>query len=182
MNFVHWHLLLNHLPVMGTAFGVLLLLLATVRRNDELKRLSLWVFVLAALAALPAYLTGEPAESVVEHLPNVAENLIERHESWALISLLATGLTGVAALAGWFAYRRAERLPNWLTAGALALALVTSGFMAWTANLGGQIRHPEIASNFNASGTPANPGTQAPTKDDDDKEQEDDKRGEHDDD
>jgi len=181
MNFVHWHLLLNHLPVLGTAFGVLILLLATVRRNDELKRLSLWVFVLAALAALPAYLTGEPAESVVEHLPNVAENLIERHEEWAFISLLATGLTGLAALAAWFVYRRAERLPNWLTAGALGLALLTSGLMAWTANLGGQIRHPEIATNFNANATQANPAAQSSKRaDDDDKEH--DEHDEHDDD
>ena len=149
MNFAHWHLLLNHLPVLGTAFGVVLLLLATWRKSDELKRLSLWVFVLAAVAAIPAYLTGEPAEGMIEHMPNVAENLIERHEEWALISLLATGLTGLAALAGWFAYRRAEHLPNWLTSGALVLALTTSTLMGWTANLGGQIRHPEIAAALN---------------------------------
>lgn len=159
MNFAHWHLLLNHLPVLGTALGTLVLLTALLKRSDELKRLSLWVFVLAAVAAVPAYLTGEPAEGVIERLPNVAENLIERHEGWALISLVATGLTGALALLGWFAYRKAERLPQWLSAGALALALLTSGLMAWTANLGGQIRHPEIvatnAAQLNEAGQPA---------------------------
>jgi uncharacterized membrane protein len=159
MNFAHWHLLLNHLPVLGTAFGTLVLLTALLKRNDELKRLSLWIFVLAALAAVSAYLTGEPTEGVIERLPNVAGNLIERHEDWALISLVATGLTGALALVGWFAYRKAERLPQWLSAGALALALVTSGLMAWTANLGGQIRHPEIvaanAAQLNETGQPS---------------------------
>lgn len=174
MNFAHWHLLLNHLPVLGTAFGTLVLLTALLKRSDELKRLSLWVFVLAALAAVPAYLTGEPAEGVIERLPNVAENLIERHEDWALISLVATSLTGALALVGWFVYRKAERLPQWLSAGALALALVTSGLMAWTANLGGQIRHPEIVAanaavlNEKEAGQPSGKSGQAEHKDDKD--------------
>lgn len=171
MNFAHWHLLLNHLPVLGTAFGTLVLLTALLKRSDELKRLSLGVFVLAALAAVPAYLTGEPAEGVIERLPNVAENLIERHEDWALISLVATGLTGALALVGWFAYRKTERLPQWLSAGALGLALVTSGLMAWTANLGGQIRHPEIvaanAAQLNETSQPSDK-SKAEHKDDKD--------------
>lgn len=155
MNYAHWHLLLNHLPVLGTAFGTLLLLTALAKKSDELKRISLGIFVAAALAAIPAYLTGEPAENVIERLPNVAENLIERHEEWAFISLIAIGLTGTAALLGIFVYRQAAQLPQWLTAGALALALVTSGLMGWTANLGGKIRHPEIVATIQ---TPAKSG------------------------
>lgn len=178
MNFAHWHLLLNHLPVLGTAFGTLLLLTGLLKRSDELKRLSLWVFVLAAVVAVPAYLTGEPAESVIERLPNVAENLIERHEDWALISLLATGLTGIVALLGWFSYRKAERLPQWLSAGALGLALVTSGLMAWTANLGGQIRHPEIvaanAGQLNQAGQTSDKPNQAARQDHKDNKDDDD--------
>jgi asparagine N-glycosylation enzyme membrane subunit Stt3 len=60
MNWAHIHLSLNHLPVVGTFFGVLLLLLALLRKSEELKRVSLGVFVLTALLALPVYFTGEP--------------------------------------------------------------------------------------------------------------------------
>jgi hypothetical protein len=49
-------------------------------KSEELKKMSLWVFVLVALVALPVYLTGEPAEEVVEHLPGVAESFIESYE------------------------------------------------------------------------------------------------------
>jgi len=62
MNWAHIHLSLNHLPVVGIIFGVLLLLLALLRKSEELKRVSLGVFVLTALIALPVYFTGEPAE------------------------------------------------------------------------------------------------------------------------
>jgi hypothetical protein len=81
MNWAYVHLALNHLPVIGAIFGVLLLLLALLRKSEELKRVSLGVFVITALLALPIYFTGEPAEEVVEHLPGVAEPLIERHEN-----------------------------------------------------------------------------------------------------
>ncbi len=150
MNGAHLHLLLNHLPVLGTAFGLLLLLFALLRKSDEIKRVSLGVFVFTALSAGAAYLTGEPAEEAVEKLPGVAEALIGQHEDAALIALVVAGVTGGVALLGLILFRRAEKLPVWVVAAALVLALATGGLMARAANLGGQIRHPEIRADFNA--------------------------------
>jgi hypothetical protein len=150
MNWAHVHLMLSHLPVVGTIFGVLLLLLALLRKSEELKRVSLGIFVLTALLAPPVYFTGEPAEKVVEHLPGVAEPLIERHENAALFALLMAGGAGAVALAGLILFRRAEKLPGWIVAVTLVLSLATSGLMGWTANLGGQIRHTEIRTDFKA--------------------------------
>jgi uncharacterized membrane protein len=150
MNWAHIHLLLSHLPVVGTIFGVLLLLLALARKSEELKRVSLGVFVFTALLALPVFFTGEPAEKVVEHLPGVAEPLIERHEDAALFALLMAGGAGVVALAGLILFRRTEKLPGWIVSAMLVLSLATSGLMGWTANLGGQIRHTEIRAVFTA--------------------------------
>ena len=148
MNWAHVHLMLTHLPVIGTIFGVLLLLLALLKKSEELKRVSLGIFVLTALLALPVYFTGEPAEKVVEHLPGVAEPMIERHEDAALFALLTAGGAGVVALAGLILFRRAEKLPGWIVAATLVLSLATSGLMGWMANLGGQIRHTEIRTGF----------------------------------
>jgi uncharacterized membrane protein len=150
MNWAHVHLLLSHLPVIGTIFGVLLLLLALLRKSEELKRVSLGVFVLTALISLPVYFTGEPAEEMVEHLPGVAESLIDRHKDAALFALLMAGAAGIVALAGLILFRRSERLPGWVVAVALVLSFATSGLMGWAANLGGQIRHTEIRAGFTA--------------------------------
>ena len=113
MNGAYLHLLLNHLPVIGTIFGLLLLLFALLRKSEEVKRVALSVFVLTALAAVPTYLTGEPAEEVAEHLPGVAKALIEQHESAALLALSAALATGVVALAGLFLAWRSKQLPRW---------------------------------------------------------------------
>jgi len=73
MNLAHLHLVLNHLPVLGTGFGLALLIFGLWRRSDELKKTALGVLVLVALAAVPVYLTGEPAEELVQAVPGVSK-------------------------------------------------------------------------------------------------------------
>jgi uncharacterized membrane protein len=148
MNSAHVHLLLNHIPVLGIAFGFLLLAWAMVKKSDQLTKAGFGLFVIAALVTLPVYLTGEPAEEIVGHLPGVAQSIIEQHERAGLFSLIASGVTGVAALTGLILSRGAKSVPRWMAVSVLALSLVTVGVIGWTANLGGQIRHPEIRAGF----------------------------------
>lgn len=146
MNGAHLHLLFNHIPITGIAIGFLLLLFAIVRGSDVLKRGALVILVAAALLTIPLYLSGEPAEEVVERLPGVSKQLIEAHESAAKIALALSELTGIAALIGLVISRGSKVVAKPLALVALLLALGTSGVVAWTANLGGQIRHTEIRS------------------------------------
>jgi uncharacterized membrane protein len=142
MNWPHLHLMLNHIPVLGTVFGLALLGWAVVRRHEPMQRIALATFVIAALAAIPVYLTGGPAEEVVEHLAGTAEQAIEAHEEGALLAFIAIELLGCIALAA-IVFRTA-RFARALTRAVLAMSLVTAGLMARTANLGGAIRHAEL--------------------------------------
>jgi hypothetical protein len=146
MNAIHVHLMLTHVPVLGTVFGLGLLLVALWRRSDEVKKVALGVFVLAALFAVPVYLTGEPAEDGVKGLPGVTKAVIEDHEEAAEVAFTSLVILGVGALAGLFFFRRGKAVPGWFGAGLLAAALVVGGLMIWTANLGGRVRHTEIRS------------------------------------
>lgn len=148
MNLAHVHLILNHIAVVGVVIGLFLLALAILKRSTELKKVSLGVLVVMALMAIPTYMTGEPAEEIVEHLPGVSGAIIEQHEEAALIAVIAIGVLGAFALGGLLLFRRSHTIPNWFTVTALILALVASGLMGWTANLGGQIHHPEARPGF----------------------------------
>jgi uncharacterized membrane protein len=145
MNQGHLHLLLNHLPVVGTLFALLLLACGILRQSAELKKVALWFLVLVALTAIPAFLTGEPAEKLVKGLPGVTEGVIDRHEDFARIALILVLGAGTVALAG-LATLRAKVVPAWFAILVFALSLAAGGALAWTANLGGQIRHTEIRS------------------------------------
>lgn len=143
MTLVHLHLLLNHLPVVGAMFGILLLAIALVRRSSELGKVTLGLFALLGAVSLAVYLTGEPAEEMVEKLPGFSEAITEAHEEAALVATVAMTGFGILALAALGAFRR-RALPRWVTASSLVLALAAGGVMGYTAYLGGQIRHTEI--------------------------------------
>ncbi len=151
MNWAHVHLLINHIPVLGTLFGALLLVFGIVKKNEEIKRVSLGIFVIIAVAALPVYFTGEPAEEIVEHLPGVDESILEEHEESALISFIAVGILGIFAIGTLWRYRRVDTIPNRFVIAGLILSIIVFGLMAWTADLGGKIRHSEIRSESNAA-------------------------------
>jgi hypothetical protein len=146
MNPVHLHLMLTHVPLFGSGIALLLLFVAIWRRSDELKRVSFGLLVLTALLTVPLYFTGEAAEDAVEHLPGVVESTIDPHEDAAKIAFASMLVTGAVALSSFALFRRGRLVPNWFVALVLALTLVTVGMMAWTSNLGGQIRHTEIGS------------------------------------
>lgn len=147
MNVAHLHLLTNHLPVLGTLFGLGLLLFALFRRSNELKKVSLGVFVIVALLAVPPYLSGEPAKHLVQNMPGVSRTFAEQHEDAAQFAFTGIVILGVASLCGLIWFRREKLLPSWFTAIVLLISVGVFGLMAWTANLGGKIRHPEIAGD-----------------------------------
>lgn len=72
--------------------------------------------------------------------------LIEQHEEAAGVALGGVLAVGVVALAGLIWFRGQRLMPAWFGVITLMGALVVSGLMAWTANLGGQVRHTEIRS------------------------------------
>lgn len=144
VNSAHLHLALNHVPVLGILFGTVLLGVGLLRRNDILRRTSLIVFLLAGFAAGAAYLTGEPAEEVVENAAGVSDDQIERHEDAAAVATSGAALLGLAALALLWRSRRADSMASPLLTAVFVLGVLTTGAMAWTANLGGQIHHPEL--------------------------------------
>ena len=152
MNLAHLHLLLNHVPTIGTILGLGLLLVAVAGKSQDLTRASLVVFFGIALLSLPTYVTGTAAQEAIcvakagEPCADtaVSRGLIETHESAAFVALGFVELTGAVAWLGLWQFRRLARLPDSSLALVLVLALATFALMARAATMGGEIRHPEI--------------------------------------
>ena len=116
-------------------------------KNKMATRISLWILLAAGLSAIPVFLSGEGAEEAVEHLPGVLESTIENHEHFAEVSLWI--VIGAASLALLILVKMPGRsIARMLLYPTLALGLVYAGTMAYTAHLGGQIRHSEIRQGF----------------------------------
>jgi glucan phosphoethanolaminetransferase (alkaline phosphatase superfamily) len=162
MSWAHIHLALNHVPVIGLLVVLLLLAVASLRRSTELARVSYALLVLLAATAVVVYLTGEPAEELIENLPGFSDALVEEHEEVALIATTGMAVLGLVALFGLIRFRPPWIAPAWYGRGTLLLALLMGGVMVWTANLGGQIRHTEIRSNGATAG--GAPGSESPAE------------------
>lgn len=150
MNAAHIHLLLNHVPVLGAVFGLLVLGYGYTRGSRDVMKAGLWLLVIVGITGGFVYLTGEPAEELVEDLAGVSEAVLERHEAAALWATIGAGLVGLVALVGLVRWRAGE-LPRRYAGAVLALTLGLTGLMGWTANLGGQVRHAEIRSGSSVS-------------------------------
>jgi hypothetical protein len=153
MNAAHLHLITTHVPVYGTFLGFCLLLLALMKRSEELKRTSLLVFVCAAVLVVPTYLSGPAAaEQMKTVMPGMSLEPGEQHAEVAILALVGSLILGTASLTGLVSFRKRPALPGWFVTLAVVLGLLVSALMGWTANLGGRVRHTEIRHSTSATG------------------------------
>jgi hypothetical protein len=152
MNLAHLHLLLNHFPSIGTIIALGLLLASVVARSGDLKRASLVLFVGIALLTVPVYVTGNAAQAAICvaqrgapcNDPAVSRPTIEAHENAAFLSFAFIELTGGFAWLGLWQYRRRSHLPRRTLMVVMLLSWAALGLVSRAANMGGDIRHPEI--------------------------------------
>ena len=147
MNTAHWHLLLNHLPMVGIVIGTIILAGGFIfKNNPTIKATALGVFVFSALMAIPAFLTGEGAEDVAEKMPGVTNGFIENHEDLGKIFLILAESLGVLAIITFITFRLKSKLTPILFGIVLIVAIGTSVFAKQVGTSGGQVRHTEIRS------------------------------------
>src|SRR5688572_20254041 len=144
MTLTHLHLLLNHVPTVGTALAIALFILSFFRKNDMLRRVSLEAFFIIALITIPAYLSGLSAQIQIMNREGVSNRMIEAHEDAAMFSFVLMQLTGAFAWLALWQSRRVGRAARWTTATIMLLSALTMATTARAANLGGEIRHPEL--------------------------------------
>src|SRR2546421_2890817 len=143
-DLAHVHLLLNHFPTIGTILGLGLLLLAFIRKNDHLKKVSFEVMFLIALATVPVYVSGQAAAEALKGKAGVSAEAIVSHNDAALGSFIMMEITGFFAWLALWRIRRVGRPTTGLTYTVLVLTVLTVAAVARAANMGGDIRHPEI--------------------------------------
>ena len=161
MNLSHIHLLINHLPVIGSMLGGLVLVYAIWKKSNQTKFAAYGVLIISSLGAVISYLTGEAAEELVENIPGVLKDTIEIHEEAAMISLIVLIILGISAVIGIYLTYKNSKYINRVANITLFLSILSFGFIARTGFLGGQIRHTELTTVH-----PINPQFNATEKED----------------
>lgn len=85
MNGAHFHLIVNHLPIIFPVVGIVVLITGLISKSDAIKRTAYMIFVLGAISAIISMASGEEAEEVVEKINDVSNSYIKVHEETAEI-------------------------------------------------------------------------------------------------
>lgn len=149
MNGAHWHLVVNHLPIIFPVVGVIVMITGLISKSEAVKRTAFMIFILGALAAIAAMNTGEGAEEVVEKINGVAENFIGSHEEIAeIFAILSYFLGGISLLGLWASFKQ-KAFSSIISIVTLIFAFVVLFFAKQTGTTGGEIRHTEIRRGNN---------------------------------
>ncbi len=136
MNWEYLHLVTHPfaivLPIVGVAVG----LAGWIAGRDELERYGLISLLIAAVAAVPSYITGISTADEVAARTFVEPGLVQDHRTWA--TWAAIGLVTCGIFAGFsMAQPKDRRLRRFvLIVGALA-----AGLVGYSAFRGGKIVH-----------------------------------------
>jgi uncharacterized membrane protein len=164
MNGAHWHLVVNHLPIIFPLVGVIVLVTGLISKSEAVKRTAFMIFIFGALASIAAMTTGEGAEEVVEKINGVTENYIKSHEERAETFALLSYILGGISLFGLWASFKQKTFSNIVAIAILVFAFVVLYFGKQTGTTGGEIRHTEIR---NGNAVPANENSKAENDEDD---------------
>ena len=155
MNNAHLHMVVNHFPIIGTIFGIGILITGIFLKNNSIKNTAYILFIVAAIFGAFSMGTGEGAEEMVEDFPNIGKAIIHEHEELAEKFALVLYVTGVFALISLIASVKKFRLSKIFSFITLALALISGIMSINVGTSGGEIRHTEIREN-NAVSAPGN--------------------------
>src|SRR5262249_5886324 len=127
MNLAHIHIVINHIPSLGSIAGLLLLAAGIYKKNEEIKQFAYGLLVLITMAVLPTYIPGAEAKKMVSKNRSYAAGMVQLHQNAAMITLLSMTAAGMFAWFGIWEWRRHGRSGSLTTMATLISTMAAVG-------------------------------------------------------
>lgn len=139
------HMLLNHLPIVGLAVALLVLLIGLVTRQAVMQSTGLALVAITAGAAWPVAQYGDAAyPAIYDGLDGHGRAWLDHHADVAETWLPVMYATTVAAIAALLAGAVKRTLLTWACVVVLVLGAAAFAGAAIVGKAGGQVKHPEF--------------------------------------
>ncbi|MFE3867794.1 hypothetical protein ACFX5E_06855 [Flavobacterium sp. LS2P90] len=151
MNDAHLHIVVNHFPIIGTIFGIGILVTGLLLKNNSVKNTAYVLFIVAAIFGAFSIATGEGAEKIVEDFPNIGKAIIHEHEELAeKLALVLYVMGGFSLFALFLSFKKnsKEKLVSFFI---LGLGIASLFLIQKAGTSGGEIRHTEIRDDSTVS-------------------------------
>lgn len=147
MNEAHLHMVVNHFPIIGSIFGLGILLISLIFKNKAVQNVAYGLFILSAIFGAISMATGEGAEEIAEKLPSVTHQIIHEHEEMAeKLAILLYALGAMSILGAYLDFKK-HPISKFVTYVVLIISIGTVFFATQTGTTGGEIRHTEIRTD-----------------------------------
>jgi len=144
MNAAHFHLMVNHLPIILPIAGLMVMVFGFIFRSDLVKQVAYFIFICSAIAAFLALESGGKAAGLIKELPWAEPSFIKQHATTAnCYAWMSYGLGIWSIIGAWVNYKD-KKYEEVFSVVATLFAVVMLFFGARTATTGGEIRHKEI--------------------------------------
>jgi uncharacterized membrane protein len=144
MNDAHLHMVVNHFPIIGTIFGLGILIAGIVLKNKSIQNTAYVLFVIAAVFGFFSMSTGEGAEEMVEDFPGIGKAIIHEHEEIAeKLAIVLYLLSGISIL-GLILNMQRHSKAKFISFVAVVVAVLGVYLATLVGTSGGEIRHTEI--------------------------------------
>lgn len=144
MNDAHLHMVVNHFPIIGTIFGLGILIAGIVLKNKSIQNTAYVLFVIAAVFGFFSMSTGEGAEEMVEDFPGIGKAIIHEHEEIAeKLAIVLYLLSGISILGLILNVQRHSKA-KFISFVAVVVAVLGVYLATLVGTSGGEIRHTEI--------------------------------------
>jgi uncharacterized membrane protein len=138
VNWEYLHLVTHPFAIVLPIVGVTVGLVGWFASRDELERYGLISLLIAAVAAIPSYITGISTADEVAARTFVEPGLVQDHRTWATWAAIALVTCGI--FAGFsIAQPKDQRLRRFV----LIVGLLAAGLVGYSAFRGGKIVHGE---------------------------------------
>ncbi|AWH86677.1 hypothetical protein HYN59_16890 [Flavobacterium album] len=146
MNDAHFHLTVNHLPIIIPGIALLVILGGFIFKSEIVKRTAYFLFIIGALSTFVAFSSGEGAEEVVEHM-GADHHLIHEHEEMAETFALFSHALGLLSLVGLWANWKRKKFSNIIAIIVIFVSAAALYCGRATGTTGGEIMHTEIRND-----------------------------------
>lgn len=158
MTASHWHLVINHLPIIGTTLATIFLLAGIILKNKPMQVVAIGFIFVMSIFGFIAHETGEKAEHSIENTVGINESALETHEEAAKPAFIVHNITGLLSIVGLILFGLRKKAANWLAILIFISGLASAGLMSYAGYLGGKIRHQETAGSSNTIPSPQEEG------------------------
>ncbi|MCF6132116.1 hypothetical protein [Flavobacterium wongokense] len=150
MNDAHYHLVVNHFPIIGTIFGLGIMIAGMLLKNNTVKNVSYVIFIVAAIFAFLSLKTGGSAAGVVKGMPDITKERIHEHADVAHKLAYVLYFTALLSLLGLYANIKNHSKAALISFLTFIFACLGVFLAQHVGTSGGEIRHTEIRKDYKA--------------------------------